>query len=48
MKKNKKIFLMWLVLVIAWNFGAPGAAPIYDVLVAVLLSFFAKFVEKNV
>ena len=48
MKKNKKIFLMWLVLVIAWNFRVPGAAPIYDVLVAVLLSFFEKFVEKKV
>ena len=47
MKKNKKIFLMWLVLVIAWNFGVPGAAPIYDVLVAVLLSFFAKLIGKN-
>jgi hypothetical protein len=48
MTKNKKIFLMWLVLVIAWNFGVPEAAPSYDVLVAVLLSLFAKFVEKNV
>ena len=47
MKKNKKIFLIWLVLVIAWNFGVPGAAPIYDVLVAVLLSFFAKLIGKN-
>ena len=48
MKKNKKIFLMWLVLVIAWNFGAPGAAPIYDVLIAVLLFLFAKVAGKNV
>ena len=47
MKKNKKIFLMWLVLVIAWNFGVPGAAPSYDVLVAVLLSFVAKLIGKN-
>lgn len=48
MKKNKKIFLMWLVLVIAWNFGVPRAAPLYDVLIAVLLSLFAKVVGKNV
>ncbi len=48
MKKNQKIFLLWLVLVIAWNFGVPGAVPIYDVFVAVLLSLFAKVVEKNV
>ena len=48
MTKDKKIFLIWLMLVIAWNFGFPGAAPIYDVLVAVALSFFAKVVGKNV
>ena len=48
MKKNKKIFLIWLVLVVAWNFGIPGATPIYDVVVAVLLSLFAKELEKNV
>ena len=48
MRKRQKIFLIWLILVVAWNFGVPGAAPIYDVLVAVILSFFAKEVEKNV
>ena len=48
MKKNKKIFLIWLVLVIAWNFGVPEAAPPYDVLVAVVLSLVAKELEKNV
>ena len=48
MKKNQKTFLFWLVLVIAWNFGVPGAAPIYDVLVAVVLSAIAKKLEKNV
>jgi len=48
MKKTQKIFLIWLVLVIAWNFSMPGAAPIYDVLVAVALSLFAKELEKNV
>ena len=48
MKKNKKIFLIWLLLVIVWNFGVPGAAPIYDVIVAVVLSLAAKELEKNV
>jgi len=48
MKKNQKTFLIWLVLVIAWNFGVPRAAPIYDVLVAVVLSIIAKKLEKNV
>ena len=48
MKKNKKIFLIWLVFVIAWNFGVPGATPIYDVIVAVFLSLTAKELGKNV
>ena len=48
MKKNQKTFLIWLVMVIVWNFGVPGAAPIYDVLVAVILSLVAKELEKNV
>ena len=48
MKKNQKIFLIWLILIIAWNFGVPEAAPIYDVLVAVVLSLVAKELEKNV
>ena len=48
MKKNQKTFLIWLVMVISWNFGVPEAAPIYDVLVAVALSLAAKELEKNV
>ena len=48
MKKNKKIFLIWLMLVIMWNFGAPEASPGFDVLIAVVLSFLVKIMEKNV
>ena len=48
MKKTQKIFLIWLILVILWNFGVPGAEPFYDVLVAVTLSLFAKAIEKHV
>ena len=48
MRKNQKIFFTWLVLVVLWNFGVPGAAPTYDVLVAVVLSVIAKELEKNV
>lgn len=47
MKKKQKIFLLWLALIIAWNFWVPGAAPIDDILVAVALSFFVKLLEKN-
>ena len=35
-------FIIWLALVCLWNFGAPGAAPIYDVIAAVLLSFVTQ------
>ena len=35
-------FIIWLALVCAWNFGVPAAAPIYDVIAAVLLSFVTQ------
>ena len=31
-KIKMNIFVIWLVLVIAWNFGYPGASPLEDVL----------------
>jgi len=31
-------YIIWLILVIAWNYGVPLASPTEDVLVAVLLS----------
>ena len=34
------VFVIWLVLVIAWNFGYPQASPIEDVLVAIILALF--------
>ena len=34
------IFIIWLVMVIAWNFGYPEASPLEDVVVAVILSLF--------
>jgi len=44
---NYKVFFIWLSLVILWNFGVPRALPIYDVLVAIILSFFSKHLEKQ-
>ena len=40
------IFVIWLVLVIAWNFGYPQASPMEDVLVAVILALFNIFLKK--
>ena len=33
-----KIYLFWFFLVIMWNFGVPHATPLWDVLMAVILS----------
>ncbi len=40
------IFGIWLVLVIAWNFGYPKASPFEDVIVAVILSLFTTILKK--
>lgn len=41
-----KIYIIWLITVIAWNFGVPDAAPIEDVVVAILLSFLSIGFKK--
>jgi hypothetical protein len=35
---KKLNWIMWLILVILWNFGFPEATPFHDVIVAVILS----------
>ena len=41
-----KIYVIWLLGVILWNFGFPNATPIADVAVAVLLSFLSMGLKK--
>ncbi len=41
-----KVFITWLIGVILWNFGYPGASPIEDVVVAVILSFISMYLKK--
>tara|TARA_B100000035_G_C20705318_1_gene424488 strand:+ start:328 stop:468 length:141 start_codon:yes stop_codon:yes gene_type:complete len=41
-----KIYLIWLLGVILWNFGVPSASPIEDVLVAIILSFLSIGLKK--
>ena len=41
-----QIFVIWLVMVIAWNFGYPEASPFEDVLVAVILSIIFVTINK--
>jgi len=40
------IFVIWFVMVTAWNFGYPEATPAQDVLVAVILALFNVFLKK--
>ena len=40
------IFIIWLVMDIAWNFGYPEASPLEDVVVAVILSLFNLILKK--
>ena len=41
-----KVYSIWLIGVIVWNFGVPKASPIEDVLVAILLSFSSRSLKK--
>jgi hypothetical protein len=41
-----KIFIIWLMLVAAWNFGYPEASPLEDVVVAIILSLFSAVLKK--
>ena len=40
------IFVIWFVLITAWNFGYPEASPIEDVSVAMILALFNIFLKK--
>ena len=49
-KIDSFIWLIWFLLVIAWNYNYPAATPFLDVLVAVILSILniliLKFIKK--
>jgi hypothetical protein len=40
------VFGIWIILVIIWNFGYPGATPTLDVLVALGLFFVSNFLKN--
>ena len=46
LKRNYIEWLIWLFLVILWNYGYPEATPFYDVLVAVILSLIFVVIKK--
>ncbi len=41
-----KVFIIWLIGVILWNFGYPAASPLEDVIVAIILSFASMYLKK--
>ena len=41
-----KIFLFWLFLVIMWNFGVPNATPLWDVIMAIILSIISMLANS--
>lgn len=41
-----KVFIIWLIGVILWNFGYPTASPLEDVLAAVVLSFISMYLKR--
>ena len=41
-----KVYIIWLIGVIIWNFGSPEAIPIADVVAAILLSFLSISLKK--
>ena len=41
-----KVYFIWLIFVILWNYGVPMATPLEDVIVAIILSFFSIGVNK--
>tara|TARA_Y100000389_G_scaffold162546_1_gene165362 strand:+ start:624 stop:779 length:156 start_codon:yes stop_codon:yes gene_type:complete len=45
-RANIMIFIIWLVLVVIWNYGFPLASPAEDVFVAVLLSILSVIMNR--
>ncbi len=43
-----KVYFIWLIGVILWNFGYPNATPVEDVVVAILLSLLSYFLKQKV
>jgi len=41
-----KVYIIWLVGVILWNYGYPEAKPLWDVVAAIILSFMIMGLKK--
>jgi len=38
---KKRIYIIWLVGIIAWNYSFPDVSPLADVMAAIALSIFS-------
>ena len=47
MRKKYIIYIIWLAGVILWNFLYPEVSPIYDVIMAILLSELTMVLNKT-
>lgn len=47
MKQFDKIWWLWLLLVVIWNFVWPTVPPIADVIVAVVLSIGVMIIKNR-
>ena len=46
-KLNRKIiWIIWLILVVIWNYGYPQASPLQDVLAAIIFWIISTFLQK--
>lgn len=41
-----KIYFIWLIGVILWNFGYPSATPTEDVIATIVLAFLSVSLKK--
>tara|TARA_B100000965_G_C19444202_1_gene692273 strand:+ start:282 stop:422 length:141 start_codon:yes stop_codon:yes gene_type:complete len=41
-----KIYIIWLLAVILWNYGVPNASPLEDVIVAIVFSLLTMALKK--
>ena len=41
-----KVYIIWLIGVVLWNFGYPEASPLLDVIAAIVLSLMSMGLKK--
>ena len=42
-----KVYIIWIIGVIAWNFGVPDATPTEDVIIAIILAYQSSLLKKH-